>query len=109
MNKTISVAVRNKIAAQTNDVYYICGNSDYVVVFDFDDEWGEFVNKTARFIHGDEYTDVVFSGNQCPVPIISDTYTIRVGVYAGNLRTTTSAYIPARKAIKINPLHKLLN
>lgn len=99
MNKTISVAVRNKIAAQTNDVYYICGNSDYVVVFDFDDEWGEFVNKTARFIHGDEYTDVVFSGNQCPVPIISDTYTIRVGVYAGNLRTTTSAYIPARKSV----------
>jgi YD repeat-containing protein len=42
---------------------------------------------------------VVFTGNQCEIPVISNTNTIRVGVFAGDLRTTTAAWIPARKSI----------
>jgi len=99
MNKTINVSVRNKIAVLTNDVLYICGNSDFVVDFDFDDEWDEFYAKTARFIYGGQYVDVVFEGNQCAVPVISNTYSFLIGVFAGNLRTTTPAYISAKKSI----------
>jgi len=43
--------------------------------------------------------DVIFDGNVCQVPIISDTYIINVGVYAGDLETTTPAYVPAKKSI----------
>ena len=35
----INVTVRDKIATYVGDVYYVCGNSDFVVHFDFDDEW----------------------------------------------------------------------
>lgn len=99
MSKTINVSVKKKIAVQTNDVIYICGNSDYVVDFDFDDEWLEHGFKTARFVYEGKYTDVVFEGNQCSVPVISNTYNIKVGVFAGDLRTSTPANISAKKSI----------
>lgn len=95
----IEVAVKDKIAEQTNGQEYICGNSDFTVAFSFDAEWDEFSTKTARFIYGDSYQDVVFNGNQCPVPVISNTNTILCGVFAGNLQTTTPASIMARKSI----------
>ena len=31
--------IKNKIATKSNNVTYICDNSDYVINFDFDDEW----------------------------------------------------------------------
>lgn len=100
MNKTINVSIKNKIAVQTDNALYICGNSDFVVEFDFDAEWDGYDTKTARFILDNAtYYDVVFQGNQCPVPIISNTYGIYVGVYAGNLQTTTPAHISAKKSI----------
>lgn len=100
MKYVIDVKVRDKIAVATKDATYICGNSDFVVVFDFDDEWNEYDKKTARFVHGNgTHYDVMFEGNTCPVPVISDTYTIRIGVFAGNLKTTTPAYISAKKSI----------
>lgn len=95
----IDISVKNKIAVQTNDAEYICGNSDFTVVFAFDPEWSEFAAKTARFIYGGSYQDVVFSGDKCPMPIISDTNTILIGVFAGDLHTTTSATIKARKSV----------
>ncbi|MGM9683131.1 MAG: metallophosphoesterase family protein [Eubacteriales bacterium] len=100
MSKTISVRIRDKIATADISACIVCGNSDYVIDFDFDEEWEAYNAKTARFIYGDGiYTDVVFDGNQCNVPVVSNTYSVTVGVYAGNLHTTTPAYIPAKKSI----------
>lgn len=99
MGHTINVTVRNKIAVAQKNALYICGNSDFVIVFDFDEEWNEHDHKTARFIHNGSYQDVIFTGNTCPVPIISNAYNIKVGVYAGDLRTTTPAHISAKKSI----------
>lgn len=96
----INITVRDKIATHVGDAYYVCGNSDFVVRFDFDEEWAALDVKTARFIREDgAYHDQVFSGNECPVPIISNTNNVRVGVYAGNLCTTTPARVPAVKSI----------
>lgn len=86
----INISVRNKIAT-ADSTEYICGNSDFVINFDFDSEWDAYGTKTARFSHSGSYTDVMFTGNQCAVPIISDTFFCHVGVYAGNLHTTTPA------------------
>ena len=99
LNKIINVTVRDKIATKTDDTEYVCGNSDFAVVFDFDDEWNPFDMKTARFVYEGKHQDIVFIGNECPVPVISGTHRIWVGVFAGDLHTTTSAYIPAKKSI----------
>lgn len=96
----INITVRNKVAVNPAQDRYVCGNSDYEVHFDFDAEWNAHETKTARFIKEDGTPyDVVFSGNVCPVPVISDTYKLQVGVYAGNLSTTTAAYVPCKKSI----------
>lgn len=95
----INIFVRSKIATASEDALYICGNSDYIVAFDFDDEWSEFENKTARFSYGNKYTDVLFSGDTCPMPAISNTLSLKIGVFAGNLHTSTPAVIPAKKSI----------
>ena len=91
--KNIEINISNKIATLKEKFVGVCGNSDYVVVFDFDDEWKSHATKTARFKYGGQYTDVVFTGNECPMPIILDTASVEIGVYAGNLHTTTSACV----------------
>ena len=98
--KIIAISVRDKIAVNMSGVSYTCGNSDFVINFDFDAEWDEFSVKTARFIKDDRtYQDQVFQGNECPVPILYNTNKIRVGVFAGNLHTSTPAIISANKSI----------
>lgn len=95
----INVEIKNKKAVRTNETAYVCDNSNFTVVFSFDEEWDEFDVKTARFSYDDKYQDVVFTGNECAVPIISNTKLILVGVFAGNLSTTTPARIVANKSI----------
>lgn len=95
----ITINVKNKIAALQDDTLIINGNSDYVIKFDFDAEWDAYETKTARFVTARGYTDVVFSGDEVAVPVITDAISVRVGVYAGNLRTTTPAVIFCRRCI----------
>ena len=90
----LHVCVANKIASfQKRDGCIVCGNSDYQIKFTFDSEWDAYTTKTARFIWNGEFTDVDFSGDTCDVPIIHNTSEVKVGVYAGELHTTTSAVI----------------
>ena len=77
----------------------ICGNSDYTIRFTFDDEWAAYATKTARFIWNGQYKDVEFTGSTCEVPLLKNTDTLRVGVYAGDLKTTTSAVIGCKKSV----------
>ena len=98
--KDLRITVNNKIATyHKRDGDIVCGNNDYQIVFTFDAEWDAHVTKTARFIWKDNYTDVVFTGNICPVPIITNAASCEVGVYAGNLATTTPAIIGCVKSI----------
>ena len=99
MARTIKISVRDRIAWQTNRKDYICGNGDFTVEFNFDDEWENSPNKTARFIHGEKHTDVLFTGNKCTVPIITGVKSMEVGVYADNLRTTTAAKVLCKASI----------
>lgn len=98
--KDLRITVNNKIATyQKRDGDIVCGNNDYRIVFTFDKEWDNHATKTARFIWNNTYTDVVFDGNICPVPIITNATSCEVGVYAGNLATTTPAEIGCIKSI----------
>ncbi len=96
----LHVDVVNKIATfQKRGGYIVCGNSDYKIKFSFDSEWSDYTEKTARFIWNGRFTDVDFTGAFCPVPIIYDATEVEVGVYAGELKTTTSAFIGCYRSI----------
>ena len=97
---TLKITVVHKIATyhhRCGDI--ICGNSDYQIEFLLDDDWAEHDKKTARFIWNGQYHDVDFTGNLCPVPIITGADLLWVGVYAGDLQTTTSATIKCKRSI----------
>lgn len=100
MSKILHVNVANKVATyQKRDGAIVCGNRDYQLKFTFDAEWAEHSKKTARFLWGGDYFDVEFTGDTCDVPMISGTKTVEVGVYAGDLETTTGAEIPCLLSI----------
>ena len=94
----INITVRNKVATR-DGTDYVCGNSDYVVNFDFDAEWDAYETKTARFAYNGKIIDVIFDGAQCTVPVINNAYFFHVGVFAGDLRTTTPVRVPCIKSI----------
>lgn len=96
----IHIAVREKSAYQSDRTVYVCGSGDYTAVFDFDEEWQGQELKTARFQTENTYQDVLFRGNSCPVPAISYARKLEVGVFAGNLRTTTCARVALREGIR---------
>ena len=98
--KTLHINVSDKIATyRQRDGLIVCGNSDYQVQFTFDSEWSAHTKKTARFIWVGQYVDVEFEGDVCPVPIIQSAEQLLVGVYAGELSTTTPASIDCKKSI----------
>lgn len=101
----VNITVRNKIAsAESNAV--VCGNSDYTIVFNFDAEWNAYESKTARFVWNGQYEDVAFNGNSVNMPIINGTLYVAIGVYAGELHTTTPAILNAKKSILCDaPIH----
>jgi hypothetical protein len=97
---TFHITVADKIATyRQRDGVIICGNSDYEIEFSFDSEWDSHPVKTARFVHGKDYEDVVFEGTRVAVPIMRGVTSVDVGVFSGNLKTTTPAHIPCRKSI----------
>lgn len=86
----INIAVKNKIASG-DDTVIVCGNSDYVVRFAFDEEWQDFATKTMVVKYGNEYQEVVFAGCEAQLPEIKRQLSISIGVYAGDIHTTTAA------------------
>lgn len=95
----INISVSKKVAFAERGTIVVCGNGDYVAKFTFDEEWAKYETKTARFKWGGKYTDVVFSGDECAMPIINNTCIAEVGVYAGDLHTTTPALIRCKRSI----------
>lgn len=96
----LQIIINNKIATYVKrSGAVVCGNSDYVAEFAFDQEWDAHESKIARFTWGGKYFDVPLKGSTCQVPIVRDTHTLTVGVYAGNLCTTTPATIPCQRSI----------
>lgn len=98
--KTLHITVENKIATyHDRDGAIVCNNSDYEIAFSFDGEWKDHPVKTARFIYNGKFEDVVFTGNNVAVPVIKNATSVIVGVYSGDLKTTTPAKIECKKSI----------
>lgn len=99
MDRTINISVQNRVAWLTNSVEYICGNGDFSVKFAFDDEWDGYEAKTARFSYNGIPIDVPFTGDECPIPKILGARKMEVGVFAGEMFTTTPAMIRCKRSI----------
>lgn len=86
----IEIKIRDKRAGGTGTV--ICGNSDYMVAWDLDEEWTPYDTKTMRVNLADgTYQDVVFTGNTAALPVLSTPGWASVGLYAGDLHTSRAA------------------
>lgn len=101
--ETIRINVANKIAVAVGTPLIVCGNSDYYISFTFDDEWNDYYEKTARFVFMkdgiEKNIDVLFAGTICEVPILTDIDKVTIGVYAGELRTTTGAEVRCKRSV----------
>lgn len=100
----IRVDITNKRATVAGAPVIVCGNSGYTVEFTFDKDWTGLEPKTARFVYvqyGEvKYQDVVFTGTTATIPVMTNTKEVRVGVFAGELRTSTPAVIPCALSIR---------
>lgn len=97
MERNIAIKIIDKVAYASKDAKIVCNNSDYKVIFEFDDEWVGIDTKTARFTMNGNYIDVVFTGNEVNVPPICNATFLYIGVFAGDM-TTTPAYIRCVKS-----------
>ena len=99
MNEIV-VTVRDKIA--TGDgTRIVCGNSDYIVRFDLDSEWEQLDGLTMVVVYADKtYTEVLCNENRASLPAISNQLYVEIGLYAGNMRTTTPAAFDCVKSVR---------
>lgn len=97
---TIDIIIRNKTASAVNPPCIVCGNSDYNVKFNFDEEWQEHNNKIGVFAYNRcgewRSENVLFEGDTCPVPALHGVRSVWIGVTAGDVRTSTPADVPCR-------------
>lgn len=102
---SVQITVRDKVARTTGSPEIVCGNSDYVAVFDFDTEWESYPAKTLRTVWRENDTgrivhaDTLFTGYSVPIPPVWRTNQVLIGVYAGDIRTTTPARVPCAGCI----------
>ena len=100
----IEINVIDKVATVIGTPVIICGNTDYKLSLTFDAEWGEQAIKTARFVYirdGEvKNVDVPFDGAQVEVPKLHNTKEVYIGIYAGDLYTTTPARVPCTQSIR---------
>ena len=99
----IQISIADKIAAVQGSPTIICGNSDYTVTFSFDSEWDNYTEKTCvfRFYYNGlrQKRSYLFTGASVAVPILHDISEVEIGVFAGNLHTTTPARVPCVRSI----------
>lgn len=99
--KKIEIRVENKHAFLVNESdYLVNGNSDYDVHFSFDEDWDGVVAKTALFVFGNQSIPVPFEGNICDGVATHDCSLCAIGVFAGDLKTTTGATIRCVQSIR---------
>ncbi|MBP3573852.1 MAG: hypothetical protein J6J71_04520 [Prevotella sp.] len=93
--KQIQIEVRDKIATfKSKNFNLVGGNSDYDVVFDFDKDWEAYPKRTAVFVFGKgKPVYQLFEGNVCEGVAINDATMCLIGVFSGDLVTTTPAAV----------------
>lgn len=100
----INISIADKRPAVDGAPVIVCNNKgSYTIQFTFDDEWNAYAKKVVRFVWIQKgkvkFKDVEMTGTTCTVPALSNTDKVRVGVFAGDICTTTPAVIPCVRSI----------
>lgn len=96
----LHIKVVGKVAELTEQNFELVGgNSDYKVIFDFDSAWEGHGAKTALFVFGDKTIHKPFDGDVCEGVAVSNCTTCYIGVFSGDIITTTSATVCVRQSI----------
>jgi hypothetical protein len=99
--KQIEINVNEKIASLVDiKETLVCGNSDYDIIFHFDEPWEKYPAKTALFVYGSNTVEKVFEGDICEGIAIEGATSCSIGVFAGDLITTTGACINCIPSIR---------
>ena len=106
----IKINIANKRPVVENDPILgkqpviVCGNTDYQIQFAFDNEWDGFTAKTALFIWRQggqlQTCEAPFNGDTVNVPMLQGAHYVLVGVFAGELHTTTSVKIECEYSVQ---------
>lgn len=100
---TIYVSINNLEAVADEPAVIVSDNTGYQIEFDFDDDWADYVKKTAVFVwyqNSLPHSYVVpFEGDTVTVPPMGAVQYLLVGVTAGDLQTTTPAKIKCQPSI----------
>ena len=103
MSKIIKMrVVDSNLSIITPSAKIICGNEEqWAIEFEFDEAWESHDKKVARFIYNDIPENVEFKGNICDVPVLSNTTSVKVGVYAkeGKKLATNTVVVPCDLSI----------
>lgn len=102
--ETIVINVANKRPSVEGNPTIVCNNDGYLISFNFDAEWDGLTVKTARFAYNrgglTKYQDCVFEGTQVEIPELQGITEVFIGVFAGDIKTTTPARIPCELSIR---------
>lgn len=95
----IHINIRDKLP-QCEPVTLLCGNSDYRIVWELDEEWAPYDSKTMRVCLADgTYQDVLFQGQEAALPVLNVPGWISVGLYAGDVHTSRGVELRVLPAI----------
>lgn len=95
----IEIDIAQKIATVRGYPSIVLGNDDYSITFYFDSEWSGYTSKTLVLSLLSAKTgmlqtkEILFHGDTVNLPAILNTGEISIGVYAGDLKTSTNAII----------------
>ena len=101
----ITITVRDRIASVRDAPIPepVCGNSDYVLRFDWDSEWNAFEDITCCIIcyldDGEQRYEIPAASGTVSLPVLHNAYAVEIGLTAGDLRTTTPARLPCLACI----------
>lgn len=92
----INIAIKNKTPIH-DDISIVCDNSNYVVVWDLDEEWAAYDTKAMHLTYADGTHGVrIFSGTRVALPVVTVPGKVGISLYAGDISTSREALITAK-------------
>ena len=101
--QTIKISIQNRIATAEPGAWVVRDNGACQIQFAFDAEWDSYSTKKAVFIwrEGEDHVAefVTFTGVRVPMPKISGSNYVLIGVTAGDTLTSTTAKLPCLASV----------
>ncbi len=92
----INITVAHKVAVSDTQSI-VCDNSNYVVVWDLDEEWAAYDTKAMHLTYSDGTHAVrIFSGQRVTLPVVTVPGKVGISLYAGDISTSSEALITAK-------------